>query len=73
MTGKQFLAKQWEMTLKAKNFFKSFYPGPFPQKCVYAFYAEIQDDSQKWQESKFWQTVTDDSVYTLRAKNFVTV
>ena len=27
----------------------------FPDKCIFTFYAEIQDGSQKWQENNFWE------------------
>ena len=36
---------------------------------VFGFYTQIQDGGQKWQENDFWQKVSDDSVYTLRAKS----
>ena len=42
-------------------------------KCIFAFYAEIQDGRQKWQESDFCLKSPVDSLYTLRAKNFVKI
>ena len=33
-------------------------------KCVFAFYAEIQDDCQKWRESDFYEKSPVDSAYT---------
>ena len=50
---------------------KWLYPTPFLDKCVFAFYAEIQYGHQKWQENHFWQNIADDTVYTLLVKNFV--
>ena len=43
----------------------------FRDKCVFAFYAEIQDGHQNWRETDFWQNLTDEYVYTLGVKNFV--
>ena len=37
----------------------------FRDKCVFEFYAEIQDGHQKWQENDFWGKSSDDSVDTL--------
>ena len=45
----------------------------FQDKYIFAFYPEIQDGHQKWRENDFWQTVADDSVYTLRVKKFIGV
>ena len=42
----------------------------FRGKCVFAFYTEIQDGRQKWWENDFWETVADDSVYTLGGQKF---
>ena len=38
-------------------------------KCVFAFYAEIQDDHQKWRQSDFVKC----RQYTLRVKNFIKI
>ena len=38
-----------------------------------AFYAEIQDGRQKWQENDFWVKSPVDSADTLRIKNFVEI
>ena len=35
----------------------------------FVFYAEIQDECQKWWENDFWQKMADDSVYTLQVKS----
>ena len=43
----------------------------FQDKCIFVFYAEIQDGCQIWQETDLWQKVKDDSVSTLGAKNLV--
>ena len=43
----------------------------FRDKCVFAFYAEIQYGCQKWRENHFWQKVADNSTHTLRFKTFV--
>ena len=45
----------------------------FQDKCLFAFYAEIQDGCQKWQENDFWLEVADDSAYTLHVKNFIQI
>ena len=37
----------------------------FQDKCVFVFYAEIQDGHQKWQERDFWEKSSVDSAYTL--------
>ena len=29
--------------------------------------------AKKWRENDFWQNIADDSVYTLRVKNFVEI
>ena len=42
----------------------------FPDKCVFTFYAEIQDGRQKWQENDFWENMPVDSGDTLALKNF---
>ena len=43
----------------------------FRDKCVFAFYAEIQDGCQKWWENNFWENSPVESAYTLQVKNFV--
>ena len=43
----------------------------FQDKCVFAFYAEIQDGRQKWQESDFFEKSPVDSADTLQVRNFV--
>ena len=37
----------------------------FRDKCVYVFYAEIQDGHQKWQQNDFWEKSPVDSADTL--------
>ena len=39
----------------------------------FAFYAEIQNGHQKWQENDFWEKSSVDSADTLRIKNFVEI
>ena len=39
-------------------------------KCVFAFYAEIQDGRQKWQESDFCEKSSVHPADTLRVQNF---
>ena len=44
----------------------------FQDKCIFVFYAEIQDGCKKWQEKNFgknWQM----TAYNLRAKNLVQI
>ena len=45
----------------------------FRDKHVFAFYAEIQDGRQKWQENDFWDYSSIDSADTLRVKNFIEI
>ena len=45
----------------------------FLDKCTFAFYTEIEDGHQKWQENNFWEKSPDDSASTLRAKNFAKI
>ena len=45
----------------------------FRDKCVFAFYAEIQDGRQKWRKNDFWEKLPVDSAYTVRVKNFVKI
>ena len=45
----------------------------FPDKCIFAFYEEIQDGRQKWQENDFWEKSPVDSTDTLEVKNFVKI
>ena len=40
----------------------------FPDKCVFALYAEIQDGHQKWRENNFGEKSPVDSADTLRSK-----
>ena len=40
-------------------------------KCVFAFYAEIQDGRQKWQESDFCEKPPVDSADNLQVRNYV--
>ena len=37
----------------------------FRDKCVFAFYAEIQYGRQIWRENQFWQKVTDNSTQAI--------
>ena len=37
----------------------------FQDKCVFAFYADIQYGRQKWWENKFWQKEADNSTHDL--------
>ena len=39
----------------------------------FAFYAEIQDGHQKWQENDFREKPSDDYADTLRVKNFIDI
>ena len=59
MAGKQFWEK-WSLdsadTLRVKGLSKLIYVALF-LRCVFAFYAEIQDGRQKWQENNFWEKV----------------
>ena len=45
----------------------------FQDKRVFAFYAEIQDGRQKWQENDFCENCPEDSADTLWVKNFVEI
>ena len=45
----------------------------FRDKHVFAFNTEIQDGRQKWQENNFCEKSPEDSVDTLRVKNFVEI
>ena len=45
----------------------------FRDKHIFAFYTEIQDGRQKWQENNVWETVANDSMNTLGLKNFVKI
>ena len=42
----------------------------FQDKCVYVFYAEIQDGCQKWRENDFWKKSPVNSGDTLGIKKF---
>ena len=42
-------------------------------KCVFAFYTEIQDCRQKWQESDFCEKPPEDSADNLQVRNFVEI
>ena len=42
----------------------------FRDKCIYVFYAEIQDGCQKWRENNFWKKLPVNSGDTLAIKNF---
>ena len=41
----------------------------FRDKCVFAFYTEIQDGRQKWRKNYFWEKLQVDSTDTLLVKN----
>ena len=43
---------------------------PFRDKCIYVYYAEIQDGCQKWQENDFWKKSPVNSGDTLAIKKF---
>ena len=43
----------------------------FRYKCVFAFYAEIQDGHQKWWEKDLWEKLPNDSADTLGVKNIL--
>ena len=43
----------------------------FRDKCVFAFYTEIQDGRQKWGGNNFWRKSPVDSADTLQVKTFV--
>ena len=45
----------------------------FGDKCVFAFYAEIQDGRQKWQENNISQNLPEDCADTLLVKTFVEI
>ena len=45
----------------------------FQDKCVFAFYAEIQYGRQKWRENHFWQKVADKFTHTPWVKNVVEI
>ena len=54
-------------TLWVKNFIKiALYRTVFQDKCVLAFYAEIQDGCQRWPESNFCKKSPIDSADTLK-------
>ena len=42
-------------------------------KCVFAFYAEIQHGCQKWRESDFCEKPPVDSAHNLQIRNFVEI
>ena len=52
---------------------KSLYLEPFQYKCVFVFYAEIQDGRQKWRESDFCEKSPVDSADSLQVRNFVKI
>ena len=64
---KQFLEKKSPVysadTLEVKHFVKITISHRFQDKCIFAFYAEIQDGRQKWQENNFWEKLPDDCRY----------
>ena len=45
----------------------------FRDKCVFAFYTEIQEGRQKWQENDFHEKSPVDSADTMQVKNFVEI
>ena len=45
----------------------------FRDKCIFVFYAEIQDGCQKWWKSDFGEKSPVDSTDTLGIKNFVEI
>ena len=73
MAGKRFLGKLTS-TLSSYPVGQKFHLNRsishrYRDKCVFVFYAEIQDRRQKWQENNFWLKSPVDSADTLRAKN----
>ena len=42
----------------------------FRDKCIFAFYAEIRDGHQKWQENNFWKKSSVHSADALGVKTF---
>ena len=42
-------------------------------KCIFAFYAEIQDGRQKWRQSDFCEMSPVHSADTLQVKNFIKI
>ena len=40
---------------------------------LFAFYAEIQNGHQKWQENDFWEKSPVDSADTMRVKDFIEI
>ena len=52
---------------------KSLISHHFRDKRIFAFYTEIQDGRQKWQENHFGQKVADKSTHTLWVLNFVEI
>ena len=42
-------------------------------KCMFAFYVEIQDGHQKWRENDFWEKSPDNSADTFGVKNFTEI
>ena len=55
-------------TLRVKNFDKIILSRTVSE--INAFYAENQDDHQKWQETDFWEKSPVDSTDTIGVKNF---
>ena len=77
MAGKRFLAKSSVHSgdkLRVKNFVEIALPRSVSEmKAFFAFYAEIQDGHQKWQENDFWKKSPVHSADTLWVKNFVEI
>ena len=57
-------------TLGVKNLDKIALSHCFRDKCVFTFYAEIQDGGQKWRKIDFWEKSPVYSPHTLGVKNF---
>ena len=77
MEGKRFLGKMFSRLCRSPV-------GPkicrncsishlYQDKCVFAFYAEIQDGRQKWRENDFLEKTPVDSVDTSQVKNFTEI
>ena len=68
--GKMIFGKEYQVILHIRYVGQKFHPyrsnlQRFRDKYIFAFYADIQDGCQKWQENNFWKNLPDDSVCTL--------
>ena len=45
----------------------------FQDKCVFAFYTDIQDGCQKWRDNEYWGNSLAHSADTLQLKTFVEI